>query len=131
MKAVTMAAFLLAGCTAAGGGSDRIGLGEWVARDINGMPVVSGPVTFRLEKGGRASGSGGCNSWSAPYDLKAREGIRIGPVTSTRKACEPAVMEQENRYFEILRLAQGYSFYSDRSLSLIAADGRAVRFRSR
>jgi heat shock protein HslJ len=131
MKALAMAALMLAGCAAGGAGSGRIGEGEWVARNINGMPVVGGPITFRLEKGGRASGSGGCNTWSASYDLTAREGIRITGVTSTRRACEPAVMEQESRYFEILRLAQGYSFYSDRSLSLIAADGRAVRFEKR
>jgi hypothetical protein len=38
-------------------------------------------------------------------------------------------MDQERRFLSILENVQGYSFYSDGGMSLIAPDGRAIRFR--
>jgi hypothetical protein len=39
--------------------------------------------------------------------------------------------EQERRFLSILEQVQGYSVYGDGSVSLIAPDGRAIRFRPR
>lgn len=128
MRAFMLAALLLGGC-AAGATGGRL-VGDWQAVDINGVPVSGGrAITLRLGPDRRASGSSGCNSYSSDYRLMSRQGIEFGPVAVTKMACEPAVMEQEGRYLSILRTAQGYSFYSDGGVSLIAPDGRAVRFR--
>ena len=122
---------LLAGCAAAGvQGRWLGGGGEWVALDVNGVPVVGAAPTFTLADG-RASGTGGCNTFSASYRTQSRERIEVTGLGSTRKLCEPAVMDQESRYFSILSSVQGYNFYSNGDMSLIAGDGRAIRFRKR
>jgi heat shock protein HslJ len=129
MRMTTIALILaLSGCATASEGR-RIGSGAWRAVDINGFPVAATPaVTLQLGDG-KASGSGGCNSFSGTYDLQSKEGIRFGPLATTRMACEPAVMAQEQRFLAILAAARGYSLYGDGSLSLIAPDGRAIRLR--
>ncbi|MFN3387685.1 MAG: META domain-containing protein [Allosphingosinicella sp.] len=127
MKSIVIAALLVSGCAAGSAGSRQIRDVEWAAVDVNGVPVTGTAPTMRL--GQRASGHGGCNSWSADYDLRSRDGIRFGPVAATKMACAPEVMEQERRFLTVVEYAQGYSVYGDGSLSLIAGDGRAVRFR--
>ena len=46
-------------------------------------------------------GNGGCNSFSGPYKLDGAK-ISIGPLASTRMACEPAVMDAEAAWFTLL-----------------------------
>lgn len=103
---------------------------EWRAVDINGVPAAEGgPVTLRLDAG-QASGNAGCNRYNGGYQLqRPDQRIRFSAITSTRMACAPALMDQERRYVAILEAVSGYSFYGDGSLSLIAADGRAIRYR--
>ena len=117
----------LAACATAGLGPqfhDR----ELHAQDVNGLPVTGGrPLTLRLTDG-RAAGHGGCNSFSAPYEI-SEERLELGPIVSTRMACEPAVMEQEARFLSILGAARSFSRYGNGSVSVIAPDGRAIRFR--
>ena len=130
MRAALPLFALVALSACAGPGIPRIGLGDFSALNVNGAPVTSDkPLTLRLEKEGRASGHGGCNSFSTSYTLESGERITFGPIASTRMACAPEVMEQETRYFAILAAAESYSVYGSGSLSIIAADGRAIRFR--
>ena len=100
---------------------------EWAAIDVNGVPVQGGPLTMRLADG-RASGHAGCNSWSARYDLRSNEGIRFGPIEATEIACAPELMEQERRFLSVIEFAQGYTHYGSGGFSLVAGDGRAIRF---
>ncbi|QAY76857.1 META domain-containing protein [Sphingosinicella sp. BN140058] len=123
-----LALFILSACASTG--IPRIGMGDFTALDVNGAPVTGGkPLTLRLDKDGQASGHGGCNSFSTRFELASGERISFGPIASTRMACEPAVMEQESRYFAILDAAESYSVYGSGSVSIIAPDGRAIRFR--
>lgn len=121
---------LLGACASAGLDSRWRGDAEWFALDINGVPVSGTAPTLRLGDG-RATGNGGCNSFSAGFRTQSRERVTLTGLSSTRKACDPAVMEQESRYFSILQNVQGYNFYASGDFSLIAGDGRAVRFRRR
>jgi heat shock protein HslJ len=116
----------LAGCATASapGISDR----ELRAADVNGAPTVGDrPLTLRLSAG-QASGSSGCNSFTASYRLSGDE-LEFGPIGSTRMACEAQVMDQESRYLAILDAAENLARYGDGSVSVIAPDGRAIRFR--
>lgn len=105
--------------------------GTWRAADVNGLPVTGArPLTLTLGPDGRASGDAGCNSFSGTYAFRSRDRIDLGPLARTEMACEPRqVMEQEARYLSILEAAESYSRYGDGSLSIIAPDGRAIRFR--
>jgi heat shock protein HslJ len=117
----------LAGCATAALGPNIAGR-ELHALDVNGVPVTGPrPLTLRLDDG-RATGNAGCNTFSAPYEASA-ERIEFGAVVSTRMACEPAIMEQEARFLSILDAATSFSRYGNGSLSVIAPDGRAIRFR--
>jgi heat shock protein HslJ len=132
MRALCMLLFALStGTAAAAAGPGRLGAGtEWLALDVNGYPIdPARPLTLRLEAEGRATGSAGCNSFSGSWVKRSRERIRFGALVTTKMACDAATMEQERRYLAILAVVQGYSLYGDGSVSLIAADGRAVRFR--
>jgi heat shock protein HslJ len=82
----------------------------WQAVAVNnGREAVTGLVagsriTLRFEPEGRARGSGGCNSYSAPYTLEG-ERLRFGPAITTRMACArpEGVMAQESAWLGALR----------------------------
>ena len=120
---------LLAGCATAAAGPD-LRAAEWRAVDVNGAPVAGDrPLTLRLADAGQASGNSGCNSFTGTYKRRSQSRIDFGPLASTRMACEPAIMDQERRYLAILDAAERYTRYGDGSLSIIAPDGSAVRYR--
>lgn len=126
MRSAILFTLPLAACAAGLAGIDG---GELRAVDVNGAPIVGErPLTLRIEDG-RASGSAGCNSFSATFRTKGRGEIDFGPLAVTRMACEPQIMEQEARYLAILDAAESFNRYSDGGVSVIAPDGRAVRFR--
>ncbi len=69
----------------------------------NGNGAVSSTaLTEKLTAAFRAddqfSGFGGCNTLSGPYKLSGTNGVAIGPLRSTLKACEGDVGEIETEY---------------------------------
>jgi len=81
--------------------------GEWnVTGYNNGKEAVVSPVagttltaTFT---GDAVSGSAGCNDYSGPYTLDG-DNVAIGPLVTTRKACEQPVMDQETQFLTALQ----------------------------
>jgi len=67
---------------------------------------------------GQLSGSGGCNSFSGPYQSTAST-LSIGPLASTMMACEQPVMDQETAYLSALERSATYRFDNGR---LVLAD---------
>ncbi len=61
-------------------------------------------ITLAFDDAGNVAGSGGCNEYSGPYETTDDE-ISIGPLTSTLRACEADVMEQESLYLAALEAA--------------------------
>ena len=100
---------------------------DWRAQDLNGLPAVGDrPLTLRLD-GGQASGNSGCNSFTGTYKISEGK-LEFGPLASTRMMCDAAVMEQETRFLSILAATRSYSRYGSGAVSVIAPDGRAIRF---
>jgi heat shock protein HslJ len=62
--------------------------------------------------GGRISGSGGCNRFNGSYQARGGQ-LKIGPLASTRKACEQFLMDQEFMYLKALQGATRYEVNSD------------------
>ncbi len=122
------AMLLLSGCGTTGGRqvTDRM----WQAADVNGAPIIGSVIPTLQLNAGRVSGSTGCNDYSGSVRMLPDQRIAIEGISRTERGCEPAIMQQENTYVSILENAQGYSLYRDGSLSLIAADGRAIRYRA-
>src|SRR5262245_48511789 len=69
--------------------------GRWLAENIRGGGVIDRLQTI-LELGadGAISGTGGCNVMRGKATISG-DTIAFGPIASTRKACSPAVMNQE------------------------------------
>ena len=97
----------------------------WVAEDIQGRGVIDdlqSHITFTAE--GQAHGSGGCNNFTGGYRLEGAT-LALGPLASTKKACPPAIMNQEAGFHEALGATRGYRFENG-LLFLLDAQGAPV-----
>ncbi|ADZ70435.1 META domain-containing protein [Polymorphum gilvum] len=99
--------------------------GNWQVEEIDGTPVLDGvDVQLDLSSGGTAGGSTGCNTMFG--QVKVSGGVlKIGPLAVTRKACPPAVMEQERKLLEVIGAVADYR-KEDGALVLLSAAGGAV-----
>ena len=79
-------------------------------------------VTAEFGADGTVSGSGGCNTYTAPYTTPAAGQITIGPVASTKMACPEAEMQIEQNYFTALANATTYEI-DGTTLTLRDANG--------
>ncbi len=70
---------------------------------------------------GQITGSGGCNSFSGPYQSTSTT-LTIGPLASTFKACDQPIMDQETAYLNALQQTSTYRFDNGR-LVLVDASG--------
>lgn len=82
----------------------------WLAKEIGGEAVGAGQPTLHFTSDGRANGSGGCNSFTGPVSIDG-DAMTFGPLASTRKACLPALLDQEQKFF--IALAGVRSFHLD------------------
>ncbi len=92
---------------------DLAGL-QWRLVALDGKPVSDGP-TLVLEKG-RLHGQAGCNDYFAQVSDAGERGgaLRMGPVGSTRKACQGPVKVLEKRYLDALRRVERFEVQGDR-----------------
>jgi len=80
----------------------------WLAEDLEKRGVLDrAQTTIHFDSQERVSGSTGCNSYSASYKLKGN-GLRFGPAAATRRACVPALMDQEQRFTRVLDATTSY-----------------------
>jgi heat shock protein HslJ len=101
---------------------------SWNATGINNgraavTSLVQGThVTLAFGKDGRASGSAGCNNYTAPYTVDGSK-LRIGPAAATRLMCaQPGVMEQEQAFLKALETVTTVQFDADQLFLRTAAD---------
>jgi len=73
---------------------------------------------------GTASGYAGCNRFSASYSLDG-DGLRLGPVMTTRMACDEDAMQAEAEFLSRLADTVGVE-HDDDVLALLDADGAVL-----
>ena len=79
---------------------------QWLLEDLAGRGVLDRlQSTLAFAETGRVTGRAGCNDFSGPIRWGVAQ-VTIGPLMVTRKACSPAVSDQETRYLEALAGAQ-------------------------
>lgn len=114
------------GVTLSGCGGDPARLlqgGEWVVEDINGGGVIDrSRVTLNFWRNGQVNGRASCNNFMGEYQLTG-ESLTINQPATTRKACAPSLMEQEQRVLRNLQSLQGFDFDDTGALLLRSADG--------
>jgi heat shock protein HslJ len=105
---------------------------DWHLVAINGMAAIPGdearrPTIRFSTDSARASGSGGCNSYSGTATVSG-ESLHVSRVISTKRACiDQALNEQETRFFGALETVDRYGISGD-TLSLYRGPDVALRF---
>jgi len=97
---------------------------DWIAERIVGVPVVSGSKsTLLLDSDGNASGSGGCNGYSAGGEMEGQK-LVFGEIASTKQSCTPTLNDQENRFF--VALAATRTYQADQGKLLLLGEGGKI-----
>jgi heat shock protein HslJ len=100
---------------------------SWRLIEIAGQPVPDGVLaTLVFSEPGRVAGSAGCNGYTGSARLEGGR-IALGPLATTRRACEAQAMAFEQRYLAILATAQGLRREADRLL-VEGAAGAPLRY---
>lgn len=121
--AVDIRGTALQGC---GGEPASLLAGEWVVEDINNTGVIDNShATLSFSDDGRLAGTGSCNNYSAPYTLGG-EGLSIGPAAATMKACAPALMNQEQNFFDSLAKTERFEIDGTGALILSGPGGARI-----
>lgn len=110
-----------------GGNPEDLILGvQWEVLAVNGKGVIDNTqitMTFRENK--RISGYASCNAYGAEYTLTG-EYLSISEPASTRMACQPEIMAQENGFFNALQNVIGFKVNTDDRLILRTRDGGTI-----
>jgi heat shock protein HslJ len=100
--------------------------GAWKIVQARTEPILdTRRARLDLSNDGRLSGHTSCNTMSADYVLDGAA-IRIGRIATTRMACGPLSMEQEDRVLSALEAAKTIKVRDDGLLEIRDEDGRGV-----
>jgi putative lipoprotein len=98
--------------------------GETTTPVPNGTTITLSFDEDTMGEQGTVSGSAGCNTYSADYTYA--ETLTMSSPVTTRIACEPDVMEQEQRFLDLLQNVRTYNL--EEQLLLQTEDGRGLLF---
>jgi heat shock protein HslJ len=77
---------------------------SWIAVSMNGKPFGgSERPTFTLDDQYRVRGFGGCNTYSTTAFPLREQGIAVGPLAITKRACEGGILSSEKAFLTALR----------------------------
>jgi len=95
-------AAIVAGCGVVGDDNANGGLANttWTVQSIAGTTTIAeAQPTMAFDPGGTVTGSDGCNEYSGTFHTDGQS-IQVGPLATTRIACEPARMAQAEAFGE-------------------------------
>jgi len=72
-------------------------------KSFNGKAVTGDRPTIQFDPQLRFRGFAGCNTYSAIAYPLPRQGLAVGPIATTRKACPGAIMEGERAFLLAVR----------------------------
>lgn len=90
-------------------GAARLEGPTWLAEDIRGRGVIDNAQSKIAIAAGKVTGSGGCNRLFGSATI-AGETLTFGGIGTTRMACVPALMNQEQRFLAALAATRTYRF---------------------
>jgi heat shock protein HslJ len=90
-------------------------------------PLADHPITMEFDTEGNIAGDGSCNRFGGSCKIEGDK-IEVGPLRSTRRACEPEIMQQEQKFLALLGAIAAWSIEGD-ELVLTGSEGqiRAAR----
>jgi heat shock protein HslJ len=85
-------------------------------------PLADHPITFEFDTEGNIAGNGSCNRFGGTCAIDGDK-IEVGPLRSTRRACEPEVMQQEHKFLALLGSVTTWEISQEHELVLRGEDG--------
>ncbi|MGB3446745.1 MAG: YbaY family lipoprotein [Xanthobacteraceae bacterium] len=99
--------------------------GKWLAEDILGGGVIDRlQTTLEIAADGTVSSHGGCNRYRGRVSITG-ESISFSPLASTKMACTPAAMAQEQKFHQALEKTRTFRINA-RERKLILRDGNGA-----
>lgn len=77
---------------------------------------------------GKIAGSSGCNEYSGLYSLHGKT-LGITQVKSTKMACEPGIMTQENQYLALLTKVSTYEMNGDQMVLYTVLGEKVLQYK--
>lgn len=115
----------LQGC--AGDPRDLLSAHTWRVARIAGDAVIDGAeVTLQFNAADRLAGRGGCNRFTAGYEL-TETGLSVSPSATTLMACEETLMQQERRFLDSLAQVTRFQITPEGDLQLMSDDAPVLR----
>jgi len=101
--------------------------GKWLAEDILGGGAIDRlQTTLEIARDGIVSGHGGCNRYRGRVSITG-ESISFSPLASTKMACTPSAMAQEEKFHQALERARSFRINAlERKLILRDGSGTTV-----
>jgi heat shock protein HslJ len=84
-------------------------------------PLADHPITFEFDTEGNIAGDASCNRFGGSCSVDGDK-IEVGPLRSTRRACEPEVMQQEQKFLALIGAVTTWSMDGE-ELVLTAPEG--------
>lgn len=84
-------------------------------------PLTEHPITFEFDNEGNIAGDTSCNRFGGDCQIEGDK-IKVGPLRSTRRACEPDVMQQERQFLALLGTITAWSIEGE-ELVLTGSEG--------
>ncbi|MGO1460728.1 MAG: META domain-containing protein [Marinobacter sp.] len=132
--AVSSALVLSACAIMPGADSDRVTTenlvqgGEWVVEDIGGKGLIdSSHVSMVFREDNRVGGNSSCNNYNGEYQLDGSEFTVGDNIASTRRACAPALMNQEDLFLKLLMNVSEARLGDNGELLLSTPEGDTIR----
>ncbi len=99
---------------------------SWLVEDIQGKGVIDyAQTTVVFGHEGRVSGNTACNRYSGPVTIMGNE-LKFGALISTRRACPPAVMDQERKFLAAMEGVRSFVLDEKGLLHLRDANGNEL-----
>jgi len=96
---------------------------SWWVEDIAGKGVIDmSHTTIEFTDDGRVVGDTGCNRYFGSVEI-AESGVSFGPLAGTRKMCAPALMDQEQAFFQAMTRVSKWEIAETGLLHLHDVDG--------
>ena len=92
-------------------------------------PLADHPITFEFDNEGNIAGDGSCNRFGGSCKIEGDK-IEVGPLRSTRRACEPDIMQQEHKFLALLGAVTAWGIGADGTL-VLRGEGGEIRAKKR
>lgn len=101
---------------------------DWmIAQPATGTQPAATPATISFDRAGTVSGQSGCNRFHGAFEITGEGGLQIGPLASTRMACEAPVMAREQDLLQTLDAVQSFDIDTTGALILRQSTEEVLR----